>query len=285
MADWTTAITIIGSLSAASTAQIVSHILTNRREKKKYERECLQNLYSPVIFTIIDYLEAENDKAISISVMEAMEDESEMIDEKKYEEYSLKPDSIFEKILESVTKNLKYAHPSLIMAYEEVKSLTDTFKDNTEEYSFIFYARIEMCRELLVEFIRISTELKAISRNVQERLYGSLFFTEFYLLLIQCNYWSLAEVSIKHFGLINTILLPKNNFLSRISNIRKEISRVTDTPAYKDRNRYEEAITDAYHFLHEIIDEFSILSEDDADYWRDELEIEWKKRDEITGLS
>ncbi|MEM4997227.1 hypothetical protein WKH56_32050 [Priestia sp. SB1] len=175
--EWTTAITIMGSFGAASTAQIVSHILTNRREKKKYERECLQHLYSPVIFTIIDYIEAEADKASCIEIKEIMESEGEEYNEKEYEEKLLRPDPLFEKIINSVGENLKYAHPALIMVYEEVKAMSASFKDNKEEYINIFDSRIQMCKELLLEFIKISPpgEKEGLNRICFVFLKGLLF--------------------------------------------------------------------------------------------------------------
>jgi len=253
MADWTTAITIIGSFGAASTAQIVSHVLTNRREKKKHKRECLQNLYSPVVFTIVDYIEAEYKKVKDTEIFKGFEREGDDIKESTYKDIFLIPNPIFEKIIESVGENLKYAHPSLIMLYEENKSIPIDMTEDMEDYSYVLFKRIQMCRELLLEFIKISRDLDALSKTIQERFQVPLFFTEFYLLLQDCNYYVLAETSAIYLSLIKEILLPENNFLNRIGDIRKEISRVIETTVYRD----EEVFTDANHFLHELIDEFS----------------------------
>lgn len=62
--NWTTTFSIIGAFGAASTAQVVSHRLTQKREEEKYLKECLQKLYSPLIFRIIYYLDSESNNNI-----------------------------------------------------------------------------------------------------------------------------------------------------------------------------------------------------------------------------
>jgi len=269
------AITIMGSFGAASTAQIVSHVLTNRREKKKYERECLQNLYFPVVFRIVEYIEGESDKAVLM--------DNEEFNEREFEKHPSNPDPIFERIIESVGENLKYAHPNLIIRYQEVKVITDVFKENKGNYSVFFDQRIQLCREFLLEFIRMSNELGTLSKAVYDKLKTPLFFTEFYLLLQNCCFEELARNSIRYFHLIDASLKPENNFISRITDIRQRIGDVPHTAPHK--NIYEEACTEAYQFLHEIIDEFSILVEEEGEYWRNELEKEWKHNIKSIGYS
>lgn len=282
MADWTTAITIIGSFGAASTAQIVSHILTNKREKNKYERECLQNLYAPVVFIIDEYICAEHTREQVLPYIEFSE----------YQEKFENPDSIFKKLLSFLSDNLRYATPSIIMAYQECRSIREDMEDNIKDedekyYSLTFNLKMKMCRELILEFIKISSELGALSKSVRDSFSNNLFFIEVCLLLEDCALYSLADKPIKYMSpIIRTLInINENDFLNRITSIRKEIIRATETNAYKDRNRHKEVITDAYHFLHEIIDEYSLLSGEDTDDWRNELEIGWRKRDEIPGLS
>lgn len=273
--NWAMAITIMGSFGAASTAQIVSHVLTNRREKKKYERECLQNLYFPVVFRIVEYIEGESDKAV------LMDDEE--FDEREFAKHPSNPDPIFERIIESVGENLKYAHPNLIIRYQEVKVITDLFKENQGDYSVFFDQRIQLCREFLLEFIRLSNELGTLSKAIYDKLKAPLFFTEFYLLLQNCCFEGLARNSIRHFHLIEACLKPENNFTSRIADIRQRIGDVPHRAPHK--NIYEETFIESYQFLHEIIDEFSMIVEEEGEYWRNELEKEWKHNIKSIGYS
>ncbi|MET3689557.1 hypothetical protein ABIC37_005107 [Priestia megaterium] len=260
MADWTTAVTIMGSFGAASTAQIISHVLTNNREKKKHDKECLQNLYSPVIFRIVDYLEVEYKKSETHIRLKGMEIDVLISNSyhkerrQRYEEYILEASSIFKVVIESISKNLKYAHSSLILAYEDHEALSASFKENEINNFQVFSKKIKICRELLIEFVRISNKLDALSKPMLEKVQGALFFTEFYLLLLDCNYEILAEKIIKYYEGLSKIPLNESNYLDRIAYIRKEISLVPiGTTAYI--NKEATAYTHAYQFFHEVVDE------------------------------
>ena len=63
--DITTAITIIGSFGAASTAQIVNHILTQKRDEKKYKKEAL-GIISPTILEVIKFIELKDITVVQI---------------------------------------------------------------------------------------------------------------------------------------------------------------------------------------------------------------------------
>ncbi|MDT0144870.1 hypothetical protein Q9R38_00015 [Priestia aryabhattai] len=273
MADWTTAITITGSFGAASTAQIISHILTNKREIKKYERDCLQNLYSPLVLKVVKYFSREADKIIFHEVMVNF-DIDEVKIKKDYEEMSLEANSIFEEIIECVGKNLKYAHPSLIVEYEEAiykeesKHLFGGFNyiPHTNDYSF--EQRIKVCRELLLEFIRISEKLDALSDALRVKIQGSLFFTELYPLLERCGYKKLARHVVKYMGDIMIALTRKNNLLSEIVYIRKQLDIAEDTI------KFEEVRADACQFLYELGDQICTLEVNSPEDWKDQLEKE-----------
>lgn len=263
--NWTAILTIAGSFGAASTAQLVSHQLTQRREEKKYKKECLQKLYSPLIFKINDYLIAESMNA-------ANENETQNIDTNK----------LFNEITDKISENLMYANTDIILEYEELKSFSTYNIDDDENIDFIMHQRIRICEAFISQYLNISKDLKILSESVNEKLIGTYFFTHFFLLIFDCIPWYSHDIEYKtifnYFNLIETIMQPKNNFLERIIRVREDITLVTNTSAYKDKLLSEETYSDAYSLLYEIFDEFSILYEDGADLWRNILDKHLKER-------
>ncbi|MBY0213872.1 hypothetical protein [Priestia aryabhattai] len=276
--NWTMGITIMGSFGAAILGQMAANFFTNRRENKKYDKECFQNLYSPLVFRIVEYVYNESYKVIEM--------ESESFNENEFEKNALNPEPIFEEIVEYMGKNLKYVHPELIMIYEEVKAITVLFREDKEDPSIILEQRINLCREFLIEYNKLSNKLNILSQTVEDRIKVPIFLTEFYFLLNQCQLWNLTERSLRDLALIEMIVLHKvdkedeNNtyLLNKIMKINKEIVHVTNTKTFQ--NRYDDAFTDAYQLLNEIVDEFSSVpaAEDTAKYWKDALEKEFKNK-------
>jgi hypothetical protein len=62
--DWTPVITVTGAFIAAFIGQFLGHRYSQRRENEKYNKDRLQNLYSPLVYKIIEYLYCEREKAI-----------------------------------------------------------------------------------------------------------------------------------------------------------------------------------------------------------------------------
>ncbi|MEH7362399.1 hypothetical protein [Priestia megaterium] len=267
MADWTTGITIMGSFGAASTAQIISHVLTSKREKVKFDKECLQNLYSPVIFKIVEYINAEHAKESLIKFRRDTELKGEKIDEKQDKKNNLKPDNIFNYILDFIGKNLKYAHPSLILLYEEAKSLNSRLEvkepygdffvrdSKKQEYRKIlleatFHIRMKICRELLLEFIRISNGLGALSKTHREDFQSTLFFTELYFLLKELSLGISPNELITYNYTIGSMIYRNSYLQDEISSILKEINFVIENSV--SDHRHNEAFINGYHFINKI---------------------------------
>ncbi|MEE3951652.1 hypothetical protein [Peribacillus frigoritolerans] len=262
----TTALTIIGSFGAASTAQIVSHVLTQNREDKKYKKECLQNLYSPIIFKVIDYIQSIERSPLNLVIT------------------STNADYLFDNIMESIGNNLKYAEPELINIFHEIRDDYESQKSNSlshldEEYKMIMSDmrlthKILLLNTFINEYIKINKLLKSNVNPITNKLRTPYFFCKFYLLVKDCSPMNpiKSDDILALYDLIDFVLLPVNNYLERIIKLRKEINIVTNTTAYKDTARVSAAYTDAYLFLYELADEFSILNQDRANEWKYMLE-------------
>lgn len=254
----TTAFTIIGSFGAASTAQIVGHILTKKREEKKFKKECLQNLYSPTLFKVLDYLHLEGGKHCPSPF------------------YSKNIDTtpIFDKVMDNIGENLKYAEVDLINIYQELKYnyVTNTFTDNDDDY--FTTERIRLCNILITQYLHIAKELKTESKLLSEKIAGPYFFSHFYLLVKDIVH--LMDIPSKDilslYDLVETILLPQNNFIEGITEIRKRLFGLNYTSLSKFNNLSEVTHIEAYQFLYEMVDEFSIISESRAEEWKMSLD-------------
>ncbi|MEH7312283.1 hypothetical protein [Priestia megaterium] len=274
MTDWTMVITIIGSFGAALSAQMAANFFTNRREDKKYDKECFQNLYSPLLFRFIEYVYCEDYKAQEIA--------SGRFNEEEFEKNSSNPEPVFKEIMEYMEENLKYAHPEIIMEYELIK-ISDGIPLILRNSSKL-EGRIGFCREFFLKYMKLSKKLNVLSKTVENRVRTPLFFSYFYFLLNECKFWSLAKVSIGTLYLLEKVLLKEdsNDLLDRIIAIQQEIVYVKEKRVDLDQHRYEEAFTDAYHFINEIIDKCSAVdnnAEKIAKHWRDilEKELEYEK--------
>ncbi|MGG1320603.1 hypothetical protein ABE225_07190 [Priestia megaterium] len=277
--NWATAITIMGSFGAAYTAQIVSHRYSRKREEEKYQKEALQNLYSPLVFTIVDYIYGENYKSSVVY--------QEWFDEKEFKEDPLNPEHAFKEIMDTVSKNMKYAHSNLIMEYQEVKSSMTLFsEDQRERDSHLFLnQRMLLCAECLTEFIKISNKLGALSKAVEQKIQGPLFFTQFYLLLKGFDFIRLTDISINYISLIERVLENKKVFLKRIVVIRKEYEIIAETIpyCYGNREAFKNVYVKTYQFLEEFFQEISTLDPEAGGYLKSELAIALNLNDKMLG--
>jgi hypothetical protein len=259
--EWATAVTILVPFGAAYIGQILSHRYSKKREEEKYKKECLQNLYSPIVFRIRDYIQLENHKARV---------KGNVISDKGN---PLNPETIFAEIMDYVGKNMKYADPDLIMRYEIIKSVSNTDEDSNEsgDNSFLFQLQMELCGEFLIEFIKVSKEAGTLSRSVEDNLKPPLFFTQFYLLLRDCKCWELADTSNEQFNLIEKAFSPDDKgFLEKILITRKKIYR-EHKRNYKDCSSREETFAEAFQFIHKVIDEIPNIYTEATERWKDEL--------------
>lgn len=118
--------TALASFTGASFAQLFSYRFGMKKDEKQYDRECYQNLYSPIIYKTLLYYDVKT------------------IYRKDQLKVEFEEDKIFGEILQIFSENLKYATPNLISAYENVKQryIYEDFsgqRDNISEIEFCFY--------------------------------------------------------------------------------------------------------------------------------------------------
>lgn len=260
--DWKTVFTIIGSFGAVSTAQIINHILTQKREDKKYNKECLQNFYSPLIHKYMDFIKKEGYHNCPNKVL--------------FGEFNDKLAS-FEEIIEITGQNLKYADAEFINAYQELKNhigAEDPVRflyrdDDDDEFWFLI---IKMANIFFRKYIEINKKLKTNTDSINENLTSAYFFSHFYLLIHDC--FAMGELPsdaiFSLYDLIEFVLLPVNNYTNRIIRIRKELH------SYWYQQRYprtsDSSYTNACQFIYEILDEFEIASEERSWEFKDMLD-------------
>lgn len=283
MTNWTTILSVIGSLVVASTAQVISHLFTQRREKQKYNKECLQNLYSPIIFPIIEYI---NGEAYRTSLIE-----SEDFDEEELQEDPKNPDTLFKEVIEHIGKNLKYSEAEMIMKYEEAKimiDLVERYKDGyRDERDLCLQYNMDLCSECLTEFIKISKKLGSLSNHIRDKVIPPLFFTQFYLLLTDYECYSLKYDAPKLVNYLDFINLSKQNkWLIRIIDVRRRINDKNEKlkdKDYIDKEKTSDVFQEAYDLIMEIINEFYERDPDTALSWQRDLESDWNLRGKILG--
>jgi hypothetical protein len=262
----TTAFTIIGSLAAASTAQIVSHILTKKREDKKDKKEAFQNLYSPTVFKVMDYIQTEG---INNNPLFAEKDEEEFED----------TDLIFKGIMKQIGSNLKYAEVDLISAYNDVLSIETVDTPNfsaakASKNMNIITERMILANIFLSRYMKISKELKLENRSILERFETPYFFSHFYLLVTECFYltdpkgWEIFEL----YHMIETNLIPDNNYLERIIEIRDKLHIAQFHTTKSNDPSVEDAYSSAYSLFYEFVDDFAYLSEERAEDWKEMID-------------
>ncbi|HFK1772858.1 TPA: hypothetical protein ACGXGV_005370 [Bacillus paranthracis] len=147
---------IIVALIATSIAQIVAHHLTLKRDRNKYLTECYQNFYSPILYKVLLFFDVKT----AFSKKDIRDD------------ISISEEEIFKDILDLFSKNLKYATPNLIAAYEMVKK-RDIYDDVSGQRNPI--SEIELCFKFLEEVADISKKLKINTEEIDLLRYRVLF--------------------------------------------------------------------------------------------------------------
>ena len=156
--DWTIILSIGGAFGAASTAQYLSHRLTINREDEKYKKEKYQNFYSPLVFKIIKYIESEGYSTRGIN-----------------KNTNPNPDLIFNNILSTIENNIKYADSNFIKVYEKATSkMIDNQKHDEAMSRFLkeidFDERINVFEQFLNDYLKISHDLKVLSKEVEKEV-------------------------------------------------------------------------------------------------------------------
>lgn len=153
--QWVIAVfAVFATIIAASLAQIVAHIFTAKRDRNTYLRECYQNFYSPILYKVLLFFDVKT----AFSKKDMKDDISD--------------GQIFEDILDLFSKNLKYATPNLIAAYEMVKK-RDIYDDVSGQRNPL--REIDLCFKFLEEVANTSKELKIDTEEIDLLRYRVLF--------------------------------------------------------------------------------------------------------------
>ncbi|KXJ36543.1 hypothetical protein AX282_21335 [Bacillus spizizenii] len=151
----TSAATLIGAFIGACVAQYFSHRLVLKRERKSNQRVFYNELYAPIlpeIYTYCDYI-TEFNRGI-------LKDEHP-IDEKK----------LLGEINEHIVKNIKYASPKIINAYNKFKQFE--YIDDLSGMS-VDLAQFTLFEEILNELIKIAPFDRKSKREIKK--YRTMYF-------------------------------------------------------------------------------------------------------------
>jgi hypothetical protein len=140
--------TLTGALAGAFVAQLISHDLIRRREKKNSSRVIYQKLYAPMLLKTYFYYDVATH-------FRKLHDVKEGVNEK----------DILNEIIEHVGNNLMYAPPKIISLYHKVKRY-----DLLEDYSgFNSHAHtLELIEELLNDVSKIKMFDKSTKKTIRE---------------------------------------------------------------------------------------------------------------------
>ncbi|QEL71771.1 MULTISPECIES: hypothetical protein [unclassified Bacillus cereus group] len=214
--DWTIIFSIGGAFGAASTAQYVSHRLTGKREDQKYKKEKYQKFYSPLVFKIIKYIEAEGSKISKIN-----------------RSINPDPDLIFASIITSVEENIQYANSDFIRIYEETKTLemiaNSDDDDDDPRRDFLDYRKFDSYlnafEQFFTDYLIISKDLKILSSKLEEEVKQSIAIIKLYNLFDKYSFLDTAEV-----------LFAFGKFIVNQGNIDIFIKKLNDVEEITDSN-------------------------------------------------
>ncbi len=221
--DWGTVTSVVVALGAAATGQIIAHHFSQSREDIKFKKECFQNLYSPVVVKIDNYLFAENQKSMVLETMSSEEYNQ------KYKDDYFNPNRLFNEIIDAVGSNLKYANQELIMQYQDTIALPridDSLTDWPEP-------KIEFCDIFLTDYVQLSKELGVYSPKIRATVEGGLAFTQLFKLLVKAGY--------NPYELIRFLLIIEylSEYLNKIPKIKNKFTKKGFTHKTRAKFRIE----------------------------------------------
>ncbi|MEC0250554.1 hypothetical protein [Bacillus halotolerans] len=131
--------------------------LLSKKGRLKQKKESFQNLYSPTIHHVTNYLYKEIDKQTDIIFN--YKDEEDFADEDDY----FNPEKLFLEAFSLIGDNLKYANLELIMQYQDIKSTNKLGKQ------FLSIDKtIKLCDIFITDYIKISKEIGVYSPNIKK---------------------------------------------------------------------------------------------------------------------
>ncbi|WP_338652681.1 hypothetical protein V6B14_12785 [Sporosarcina psychrophila] len=269
-------ITVAGAFGAAYLGQRFAHRYARKRDEEKYKKDCLQNLYSPLIYRVEEYLYGEKYK--SEYTPNPFIGESEELINNPIFLYTLKDtNKMFQEILSIISNNLSFAHPELIMKYEIAKGWGEYNygQDKPELVNTIFTMtnRIELCSVILSDYININKKLGTLSKSVYDRLLGPYFFTHVFLVLMDLNLHDLAlNHSFRSFHLIcNSIELNKS-LLEDAERIRKKHNKMIDYLEEFSNRESDDINVDSYQLIYNLLDLIEYFEPEESTFWKQMIE-------------
>ncbi|PEF07915.1 hypothetical protein COM97_03665 [Bacillus thuringiensis] len=294
-------ITSISTFSAAFAGQYFGHKFAVRRETEKYNKECLQNLYSPLIFKVITYLSEEEERAIgtpNIHLNETPEDfgflylvgedNINILDDERYIKYQITRDTnaLFKDIKDAISNQLSYASPNLIMKYEIIKGYGPynygEYPSNIVGPIFTLASRIDICSTILSEYLSMNKQLKTLSKHVNEELQGPYFFTQIYLILHYLNINVLTQdYAFRYKKTIEHVVTMDAKLYKEAEYIREKFDDVLVNLGEFDSKKSQELEIDAYEFIFNVLSIMDYLEPGTLEKWKYVIELNNEKEDQL----
>ncbi|WP_160037135.1 hypothetical protein [Paenibacillus sp. An7] len=287
MDNLTPLLTISGAFGAAFAGQYLGHKLTRNRDIEKQNKESLQNLYSPLIFKIVDYIDIECSNAISTPNNFIDEPGMYALDQLDIQSKENTND-LFNNILADISKKLTYADQNLIMSFEIAKKCGKEFNYGQEKATLMnninsVRSRIELSSVFFSQYLKLNKQLKTLSKGIKDELEEPYFYTLVVRILLQMRLFSIAiNYSFRDKDLIVTAFGIDKSLLKKAENLVKRHEYIlNDLDDYSSQVN-EELEVDSYDFLEELIHKMEYMDHDgfgSPNIWRRLIEEERLKEE------
>ncbi|MGD7053967.1 hypothetical protein [Sutcliffiella horikoshii] len=275
-------ITVASTFGAAFAGQFFAHKYARQREKEKHLKESLQNLYSPLVYRILDYLNEECEKSLRTinPYLGEVEVDVPHIPEENTNE-------MFRSILTFIGENLTYADQNLMMKYEIANKFGE-FNYGQDKSSLVstissFGIRIELCSAFVSEYLLINKELKTLSKRVRDEIESLYFFSLVVKILIELRVHTLAiDYSLRHKDTIIAGFKIKKGLLNEAETICKRSDNIIDNLEDYSRLESEELEADALHLILELVDCMEMFEPEIAKLWLLQLNEHRDKEEQQT---
>ncbi|MDP7988250.1 hypothetical protein Q9B79_00190 [Bacillus sp. MHSD_36] len=198
--DWAIVVGFFVTAISGVIVQLASHYLTKIREEKKYQKECYQTLFSPIVFKVIKYIQAENVRG-----------------------FKEKPDKLFKEIIDHLGLNIKYAAPRFVMKYENFRHV-DFKLDSHEMKDYYISERIKLCEEFLLDYLQISNKLEVLTPDVKRLIDMNLMICKLHDLAWCCYCYEIATLVLERGIFIQNLFTNYNYQVQEIEEIIKELN-------------------------------------------------------------
>jgi hypothetical protein len=255
-----TFLSISGAFGAAAIAQIISHKFTLNREDKKYKKEAFQNLYSPTLFKILEYIETEGYNHSSLEPYPTILNTGE-----KFKEAST-----------LIGSNLKYAEVDLINSYHDILGIASAMniqvqtKRQDQIKDLLISEKIKLSNIFLTQYLNVSKELKLDLTSVNEKINVPLFFSHVFLLLKESSFIHKpsSKSILKYYQVMDYVLISHKQYPKRIIEIRRNLYNAMNKTSHTNEPVITEALSNTYGFFYEFTEKFEEIDLKLADYWK-----------------